>query len=283
MMVRMLYLMFVRLTDWIVLLARSSASRDADLLVLRQEVAVLRRQTPKPRLDWADRAVIAALGLAAPGPAADESARCPGSFAALAPAPVRWRWTYPSRGGLPPVSPQVAALIEHMARDDPGWGYRRIQGEMLSLGLSIWASTVPRVPKQLRIPPAPRRSQSSWRQFLCTQAATVLACDLLHVDCAVTLRRLHVFFVVEVGTRYVHVLGMTAHPDGAWTVQQAQNLVMDLGEGASRFRCLGRDRAGQFTEAFDAVLASAEIEVVKIPPRSPNELDHGTLDWQLSA
>jgi transposase InsO family protein len=97
----------------------------------------------------------------------------------------------------------------------------------------------------------------------------MLACDFFTVDCAVTLRRVYVFFVIEVGTRHVHVLGVTAHPDGAWTVQQARNLLVDLGERAARFRFRIRDRAGQFTEAFDAVLAGAGIEVVKIPPRSP--------------
>ena len=112
-----------------------------------------------------------------------------------------------------------------------------------------------RVLKRLRIPPAPQRDHSTWRRFLRTQAATILACDFFHVACAVTLRRVYVFFVLEVGTRHVHVLGVTAHPDGAWTVQQARNLLMDLGEHANRFRFLVRDRAGQFTEAFDAVLA----------------------------
>jgi putative transposase len=128
---------------------------------------------------------------------------------------------------------------------------------------------VRRVLKRLRISPAPRSSRSTWRQFICTQASTMLACDFFHVDCAVTLRRLYVFFVLEIGTRHVHVLGVTAHPDGAWTMQQARNLLMDLGERAAQFKFLVRHRAAQFTDAFDAVLAAVGIEVVKIPPRSP--------------
>jgi hypothetical protein len=135
----------------------------------------------------------------------------------------------------------------------------------------VGASTVRRVLRRPRIPPAPQRSRTTWRQFLRTQASTMLACDFFHVDCAVTLRRVYVFFVIEVSTRHVHVLGVTAHPDGAWTAQRARNLLMDLGERAARFRFLVRDRAGQFTEAFNAVLAGAGIEVVKIPPRSPRQ------------
>jgi transposase len=182
---------------------------------------------------------------------------------------VRWRWTYPHRGGRPPVDGKLAALIEQMARENPSWGYQRIQGELLGLGIHVGASTVRRVLRRLRIPPAPQRSRSTWRQFTRTPATTMLACDFFHVDCAVTLRRLYVFFVIKVGTRYVRVLGVTAHPAGVWTVQHARNLLMDLGERANRFRFLIRDRAGQFTEAFDAVFASAGIEVVKIPPQSP--------------
>jgi len=203
----MLYLVFVRLTGCMALLERSAASKDAELLVLRQEVAVLRRQNPMPKLDWADRMVLAAL-------------------ARLLPRPLR-----------------MSRLVTPV--------------------------TLLRWYRRLGIPPAPNRSRSTWRQFLRTQASTMLACDFFHVDCAVTLQRLYVFFVIEVSTRHVHVLGVTAHPDGAWTVQQARNLLMDLGERAARFRFLIRDRAGQFTEAFDAVLSGAGIEVVKIPPRSP--------------
>jgi putative transposase len=265
----MLYLMFVRLTGWMALLARSSASKDAELLVLRHEVAVLRRQSPRPKLDWADRAVLAALARLLSRQVRRSRLVTPDTLLRWHRRLIRWRWTYPARGGRPPVDARLAALIEQMARENPGWGYKRIQGELLGLGIRAGASTVRRILKRLRIPPAPQRSRTTWRQFLRTQAATMLACDFFHVDCVVTLRRVYVFFVIEVGTRRVHVLGVTAHPDGAWTVQQARNLLMDLGERATRFRFLVRDRAGQFTDVFDAVLSAAGIEVVKIPPRSP--------------
>jgi putative transposase len=215
------------------LLARSSAAKDAELLVLRQEVAVLRRQNPRPKLDWADRAVLAALARLLPGPLRMSRLVTPATLLAWHRRLVRWRWAYSSRGGRAPAETQLAALIGQMARENPGWGYRRIQGELLGLGIRVGASTVRRVLRRLRVPPAPQRSQSTWRQFLRAQATTMLACDFFHVDCAVTLRRVYVFFVIEAGTRYVHVPGVTARPDGAWTVHSSAACWAVTSKGAS--------------------------------------------------
>jgi transposase InsO family protein len=266
---RLLYLIFQQMLRLNLTMVRTTASKDIELLVLRHEVAVLRRTNPTPRLDWADRAVFAALIRRLPTPRAHRLVT-PATILRWHRRLVRKKWTYPNGPGRPPIDDALAALVQRMARENPTWGYRRIQGELLRLGHRVGASTIRRILRRRRIPPAPdRQTDTSWRQFLRTQAATMLGVDFFHVDCALTLRRLYVLFALEVGNRYLHILGVTGHPDGPWTTQQARNLAMDLGEQASRFRFLVRDRAGQFTAAFDAMLADAGIEVVKIPPRCP--------------
>jgi hypothetical protein len=262
---RLLYLIFDRLLGWLLLLGRTPASKDVELLVLRHEVAVLRRTNPKPRLNWADRALFAALIRRLP--------RVLRGHRLVTPATVlRWhrrliakKWTYPNRAGRPPIDDTIATLIERMASENQTWGYKRIQGELLKLGHRVGASTIRRILKLRRIPPAPSRStDTTWLQFLRAQASTMLAVDFFHVDCAVSLKRIYVFFVLEVGSRYVHIFGATSHPTGAWTTQQARNLLMDLDDHAATFRFLVRDRGGQFTTSFDAVLADAGIDTVNL-------------------
>ncbi|SDY70566.1 hypothetical protein SAMN05216215_103317 [Saccharopolyspora shandongensis] len=212
---RLLYLIFVRIGGRLSLLGRSSASKDVEILVLRHEVAVLRRTNPKPRMNWADRAVFAALIRLLPKVLRAHRLITPGTFLRWHRRLVARKWTYPNHTGRPPVDHAIAVLIERMARENHTWGYKRIQGELLRLGYRVGASTIRRVLKRVRIPPAPRRcTDTTWQQFLRTQASTMLACDFFHVDCAVTLKRIYAFFVLEAGSRYVHLLGATTNPDG---------------------------------------------------------------------
>ncbi|MEV8443399.1 integrase core domain-containing protein [Actinosynnema sp. NPDC051121] len=267
---RLLYLIFARIVGWLVLLGRSSATKDVELLMLRHEIAVLHRANPRTRLAWADHAALAALARRLPNWLRHHRLVTPGTVLRWHRRLVAQKWTYPNRTGRPPIDDTVVALIERMARENASWGYRRIQGELLKLGHRVAASTVRRVLKRLRIPPAPERdSDTSWRRSLRAQAASLPACDFFHIDCALTLKRVYVFFVLEVATSYVHILGATTNPDGPWTTQQARNLLMDLGDRADDFRFLIRDRASQFTASFDAVLSGAGFKIARIPPRCP--------------
>ena len=231
---RFAYLAVLRVFGWLALLARSDRAKDAEILILRHQVAVLQRQVKAPRLSWADRAVLAALARLLPGSQLRQLRLIvsPRTLLRWHADLVRRHWTYPRRApGRPRTAAAVRALVLEMARDNPGWGYRRIHGELAGLGYKLAPSTVWQILKDAGIDPAPRRSGQTWRAFLEAQAKTILAADFFHVD-TVFLRRLYVLFFIEHGTRRVHLAGITAHPTGEWVTQQARNLLMDLEDQA---------------------------------------------------
>ncbi len=268
---RLLYLTLVRLCGWLALLPRSGDIKNTEILVLRQQIAVLQRQVRSPRLSWADRAVLAALTRRLPA-----AHRRQLSLIITPRTLLRWHadlvkrhWTHRHRtAGRPRTGPAIRQLALEMARDNPTWGYRRICGELTGPGHKIAPSTIWEILKAAGIDPAPQRAAANWKQFLSAQAKTIAAVDFFHAG-TVFLRRLYVLFVIEHHRRRVHLAGITAHPTAAWTVQQARNTLMDLGERTDGLKFLIRNRDAKYTSAFDAVFTAAGTRIITTPVQAP--------------
>jgi transposase InsO family protein len=265
------YLLVRCLLGGLMVLARREVSKDAELLVLRHENAVLRRQTSRIRYQPGDRLWLAALSRLIP------RRRWGEVFAVTAATLLAWhrrrvarKWDYTNRRppGRPSLPAAIRKLVIRIATDNPAWGHRRVQGELVRLGHQIAASTVWQILHNAGIDPAPRRAGPTWKQFLATQARGIVAVDFVHVD-TVLLRRVYALIVIEHATRRAHLAGITAHPDGAWTTQAARNFLMDVGQRVASLKFLIRDRAGQFTGSFDAVFQAEAIRILASPPQAP--------------
>jgi transposase len=251
-------------------LARGEVSKDAELLVLRHENAVLRRQVGRVRYQPGDRLWLAALSRLIPRQRwAEVFTVTPATLLAWHRRLVARKWDYTSRRpGRPPTAAAIRKLVIRIATENPEWGHRRVQGELVKLGHPIAASTVWQILHDAGIGPAPRRTGPTWKQFLTAQARGILAADFVHVD-TVLLRHLYALIVIEHGTRRVHLAGITAHPDGAWTAQAGRNVLMELDHRTASFKFLIRDRAGQFTASSDAVFTAEGIRILRSPPQAP--------------
>ena len=271
---RLVFLLITRIAAWLRLSRREEAWKTAEILLLRHQIAVLQRRQPRrPRLNWADRALIATLLSVIPKP------RRHGLRLLVAPETIlRWHrdivrlhWAARSmRGktGRPATRRNIQALVRRLARENPGWGYRRIHGELAGLGVKVAASTVWEILKASGIDPARRQPGPTWSQFLRSQAGAILASDFFTAD-LLDGTQACVLAVIELASRRIRILGVTQHPTGEWTAQQARNLLMDLGEQAHRVKFMIRDRGSNFTAAFDAVLADAGIRTVLCNVRTP--------------
>jgi putative transposase len=271
---RFVFLLITRVVAWLRLSRREEAWRITEILILRHQLAVLQRRQPcRPKLNWADRALLAILLGVIP------KARRHGLRLLVTPDTIlRWHrdivrryWAAKSirgKSGRPATRRNIKTLVLRLARENPGWGYRRIHGELAGLGVKIAASTVWEILKKAGIDPAPGRSGPTWPQFLRSQAEAILACDFFTAD-LLDGTQAYVLAVIEHATRRIRILGVTLHPTGEWTAQQARNLMMDLGEQAHRVKFMIRDRGSNFTTAFDAVLADAGIRTVLCNVRPP--------------
>ncbi|HEY5356805.1 MAG TPA: hypothetical protein VIJ82_03815 [Streptosporangiaceae bacterium] len=264
---RFVLLLITHAASWLRLSRRQETWKTAEILILRHQLTILQRHQPcRPRPGWADRALFAALVSVIP------RGRRQGLRLLVTPDTIlRWhhdivrrRWAALSRRGKtgrPATRRKIRALVLRLARENPEWGYRRIHGELAGLGVKVAASTVWEILKNAGIDPAPRRTGPAWSQFLRSQAEAILACDFFTVD-LLNGTQAYVLAVIEHASRRIRTLGVTLHPTGTWTAQQARNLIMDLGGQAHQARFMIRDRGSNFTTAFDAVLADAGIQTV---------------------
>jgi transposase len=271
---RFVFLLITRLTSWLRLSQREETWKTAEILILRHQLAVLQRRQPRRlALDWADRAFLATLFAVIPK-ARRQALRLlvtPDTIVRWHRDIVRRRWAARSmrgKAGRPAARRNIRALVLRLARENPGWGYRRIHGELAGLGAKIAASTVWEILKNAGLDPTPRRADPTWPQFLRSQAEAILACDFFTAD-LLDGTQAYVLAVIEHATRRIRILGVTLQPTGAWTSQQARNLIMDLGEQAHRVKFMIRDRGSNYTAAFDAVLSDAGIRTVLCNVRTP--------------
>jgi putative transposase len=268
---KIVYLLTCRVLGVAVLVVRGDRAKNAELLVLRHENAVLRRHVSRVRYDPADRLWFAALARLIPRSRWTEI--FPVTPATLLAwhrrlAAAKYDTSERRKPGRPPTARSIAGLVVRLATENPLWGYRRIHGELTKLGLAVAPSTVWEILRGAGIHPAPRRSDPTWRQFLHAQAAGILAVDFLHVD-TVLLNRLYVLIFIEHGTRRMHLGGVTAHPTGEWTVQQARNLALTLGERFEDIRFVIRDRGSNFTISFDAVFQATGARILRTAVQAP--------------
>jgi putative transposase len=243
--------------------------RDAEILALRHQILVLQRQINRPRFTDTDRTILAVLSTAF------ARSRLPQIMLIVQPKTViGWHrrlvarhWTYPpiTQRGRPPALAEIRRLAIRLATENPTWGYRRIHGELARLGHRIAASTVWKILRAAGIDPTPQRTGPTWAQFIRTQAKGIIATDFACVDTA-TLRRFHVLFFIEIGTRRVHLAGITTNPTGPWTTQAARNFLMHTDR---QFRFVVHDGAGQYARSFDAVFQADGISAITTPPRAP--------------
>ena len=271
MLLKLVYLLMRWSFGLIALVFRGDHAKDAELLVLRHENAVLRRNAGRVRYEPADRAWFAALTRFIP------RRRWAGVFPVTPATLLAWHRKLAARKydtskrrrpGRSATVRSIARLAVRLAKENPLWGYRRVHGELTKLGVTVAPSTVYEILRAAGIDPAPRRAGPTWRQFLHAQAAGILAVDFLHVD-TVLLTRLYVLVFIEHGTRRMHLAGVTAYPTGEWTVQQARNLALNLGERLEDFRFLIRDRGSNFTRSFDAVFQAASARILRTAVQAP--------------